>query len=1208
MLGGVGVASSYNQQAVFAPGAFSNRRRERRLPLDMMHLPIAVNATHGGTEYRLEILNYHYRGACLKLPADMDAEVFTRGTLPTLDLLLGKKVLKRNFSYRICWTDFELSRTLAVEFQTSIKSLVDRHERIAVNSRHKPTVVAVDPLDPTRKIFFNVENVSKTGMLLSTSLTNRHLLPGMDLKSAEVSFPGSDKAVCTLFIENARKFSEGDEFHLGVSFASATGNFRAAMARYLDLFTSAGESTQLGSGGSRENSRIKDGFTYRQITTQEEYATVLQLRFAGYGAHGKVRPGSGPESQGEGLENEGPIIAALLGGRIVAAAELRFGDRSLPLRTELLVGPSLAEKIEREKTVEVNKLVVHPGAQGTDAVVGLFQKITSIILARGGLDVLLVATDELQKFYVKIGAIELGLKVPHPILPDRLLNVMKIPRETFFGEGQFHPLAFEKLYGAVHEYMAAIGVAPAIKADFSRTLRLKVGKAALQLSRSFLGKAKDQPSSKSAGVDAERVDSRWTKQHYVSTIIWPYILEAEAMIGADEVGRILGKIGVPRRYFEKQSAWVSVAFLDKFCDEFRELGDLMELSRRAGVRGLAKDVAGLNHYLLKFLMQPEFVLKSFSKNASRFNKTRTYRATDLRPGHCNVHIGCNERTLLPKHRESCENWRANLACFIEIMTGKPGDVQKVSCCYDGAEECVYSISWDVKGKRHKRAFLPIFGASAAILAFSLCLASLGFWWSLGLIFGIGLSARSSLLELKVRNLRRDAQGAATEFEEYQAEAEQRYGELETTKDELNRRYIEANLLEETAKRVQSNDGLESILNSSLNAICDSFNFGRAFIMLEDQRTQKLKTAAVAGVETGRDLLWKFSVDISKQRDGALFVSSVFLSGQPAVIEDVNSHLFQLNSSSQKIVEALGVSSFLLIPVPAEGSEDQSGRNWGVLVADRRPGDKRVDRKDLVLLQRLAAHLGLALDKQAKIEREKTIRGIFQKYVPKAVVNDCFRDQRAPSLGGALRDITCMFVDIRGFTAMADRLAPQVTLDVLNKFLSLVCQAAEKHGATVDKFLGDGALLTWGSFGPVDRPEELAVETAKAILMGLEQFNVDLEARGLGRIHIGMGIDTGKAITGNVGSDERMEFTCIGNAVNMASRLENLCKFYSTPLVVSETVAEAIHSNSPASHADWEVFHGVMIRGVDEPRKVVVYRGHQNKRAEILLVQSLKDAA
>ncbi len=161
------------------------------------------------------------------------------------------------------------------------------------------------------------------------------------------------------------------------------------------------------------------------------------------------------------------------------------------------------------------------------------------------------------------------------------------------------------------------------------------------------------------------------------------------------------------------------------------------------------------------------------------------------------------------------------------------------------------------------------------------------------------------------------------------------------------------------------------------------------------------------------------------------------------------------------------------------------------------------------------------------------------------------------LGGEERDVTVMFTDVRNFTALAEKLSPQQSLSLLNEFLTAISEVVENHDGVVDKYLGDGVMAIFGA--PVTRPDdaERALECALVIRRRVEALGPTLAARGLPHPEVGLGMNTARVIAGNMGSPSRLNYTVLGDGVNLASRLEGLTKRYHVPIVAGSRTREVV---------------------------------------------------
>ena len=188
---------------------------------------------------------------------------------------------------------------------------------------------------------------------------------------------------------------------------------------------------------------------------------------------------------------------------------------------------------------------------------------------------------------------------------------------------------------------------------------------------------------------------------------------------------------------------------------------------------------------------------------------------------------------------------------------------------------------------------------------------------------------------------------------------------------------------------------------------------------------------------------------------------------------------------------------------------------------------------------------------------RRIRNLFGRYVASEVVEQIVRDPSLADLGGVERTAAVMFNDIRSFSTISEHLSAAQVVEFLNLYWGIVNDIVIKNHGWINKFLGDGMVACFGGPVPTEKPVEDAVRTALQIVSALHrELWPMLDARGLPRFQIGIGINVGRVIMGNVGSDLRQEYTVIGDAANVASRVESQTKEYGWSILVTQPVVDA----------------------------------------------------
>ena len=207
----------------------------------------------------------------------------------------------------------------------------------------------------------------------------------------------------------------------------------------------------------------------------------------------------------------------------------------------------------------------------------------------------------------------------------------------------------------------------------------------------------------------------------------------------------------------------------------------------------------------------------------------------------------------------------------------------------------------------------------------------------------------------------------------------------------------------------------------------------------------------------------------------------------------------------------------------------------------------------------------------------SMRDALGKVASTAVVEQLLKGEI--ELGGAELNATVMFTDVRNFTSLAEKLTPTQSLQLLNEFLTEISHIVEAHDGIVDKYIGDGVMAVFGV--PVPRPDdtERSVRAALAIRDGIRALGERLAARGLPNPEVGCGVNTSRVIAGNIGSPTRLNYTVLGDGVNLASRLEGLTKRYHVPIVAGSRTREQVQG------VVWRELDKVRVRGRVNPERI-----------------------
>jgi class 3 adenylate cyclase len=202
------------------------------------------------------------------------------------------------------------------------------------------------------------------------------------------------------------------------------------------------------------------------------------------------------------------------------------------------------------------------------------------------------------------------------------------------------------------------------------------------------------------------------------------------------------------------------------------------------------------------------------------------------------------------------------------------------------------------------------------------------------------------------------------------------------------------------------------------------------------------------------------------------------------------------------------------------------------------------------------------------KKEQRIRQIFQKYVPQDVINESFKNPEQ-LLPGKNMELSILFSDIRSFTTISEGMRPDDLVESLNRYFSSQVNVIYKRNGIVDKYIGDAIMALWGA--PVKRGDD----ALQSVLSGLEMitvlntFNEDQKKLGKKEFRIGIGINYGEVTVGNIGAEQKRDYTVIGDNVNLASRMEGLTKTYHSELLISEFLYAELKKQIPDGEAAGE---------------------------------------
>ncbi|MFN7131922.1 MAG: adenylate/guanylate cyclase domain-containing protein [Myxococcales bacterium] len=381
-------------------------------------------------------------------------------------------------------------------------------------------------------------------------------------------------------------------------------------------------------------------------------------------------------------------------------------------------------------------------------------------------------------------------------------------------------------------------------------------------------------------------------------------------------------------------------------------------------------------------------------------------------------------------------------------------------------------------------------------------------------------------------------------------------------NDLRRDYEKLRIANEFHRQVGLETDLHTLYEKILKVAFDLLNADNGVVLVWDQEKKELEPAAVRKKKPVEVMLPQTLLDkVVASREGLLT--------QDAIIDS-------RFSASQSIV-AQGIRSAMAVPLISKGELR------GVLYIDTRERAGAFTEKDLRILSGVASQAAISVENTElarRIEQEAETRAHLSRFLSPHMVEQAQKGQLELAKGGELCEITALFADIRGFTTISEKQQPQEVVTLLNEYFELMVDVVFAHGGVLDKFIGDCIMALWGT--PVRRPDDAsrALRAAVDMQSKLAEWNVARQRAGKMTLEMGVGINTGQAVVGNMGSSKRLEYTAIGDAVNTASRLCNVAR--GGEIVASESTVE-----KGGQGFDYDQLPAAKVKGKEKP--ISVYR-------------------
>jgi class 3 adenylate cyclase len=491
-----------------------------------------------------------------------------------------------------------------------------------------------------------------------------------------------------------------------------------------------------------------------------------------------------------------------------------------------------------------------------------------------------------------------------------------------------------------------------------------------------------------------------------------------------------------------------------------------------------------------------------------------------------------------------------LESLTKLFTDNFAEIEHPTCIHKGGDLCYYIITWEktpsLLWRRLRNYIICLALPLGAALHYSIPTLS---WETLVPFFGslvLGISLYSEHLEKGelVRNI--GSQGDSAKL----------------LLDEINLRYNDALLIKEIGQATSMFLDIEKLLESVIEAMEKRLDFDRGGIWLANGEKSRLiyKTGYGYDLEV-EELLKKTEFHLDNPESKGVAIQA-FKQKRPFLVNDIAEIEKELTERSIEFVKRIGTKSFICVPVVYE-KESQ-----GVLLVDNPKSNRPLSQSDISLLMGIAPQIAISLHNamsyqklQESQEREKNLRKLFERYVPAPIISRYVGSGAVDLFRGEEISITALFLDIRGFTSSSEDMDAMDVVSFLNDYFEQCSNIINKERGHINKFTGDGFLALFGAPEPLEDHASLAFSAACNILELSRRFTLGGKS-----MEIGIGLHTGRAILGNIGSQNKIEYTAIGDTVNTAARLQELSKLFSDfPIIMSRDAWEEL-AGHPHHHA------------------------------------------
>ncbi len=611
----------------------------------------------------------------------------------------------------------------------------------------------------------------------------------------------------------------------------------------------------------------------------------------------------------------------------------------------------------------------------------------------------------------------------------------------------------------------------------------------------------------------------------------------EDRFGRDALEQLVASLGLDITELEDPDTWISSVTARDLGNALISWSEEPLITYEAGMAMASPTMLGPTYYLTRALGSPRLVyskLADLNRQMSKITHWETLFVSD--------HKATLRFLVVPGQIDDplfCLNRQGVLAGVPTLFDLPAARVEHPICIHQGGPYCEYHITWT-------KPSLISRWMGTLVIVLALITSVLGFTghFSPPVMAG-ALVVAAGLALFHIRDLHNKLR-AITETGQTQL-----VKNMSQVLEESQRRHKELTLLDKVDRLTRRQLEVDTLLETSLTEITTTLGYDRALFMIVDDKRHRLVYAHCTGFPPALvKLLESYTIDLEPTGyDEGLF-ATVVKQRQSLLVSHIDDFQSRLTKQSRTLLEQLRSHALVAIPINADDQD------LGLLMVDQASPERSMTQRDLRLLEQLGHTLGLALSnaklveslrrRRRELEQALLLNQKFSLYLPSPAVEQIRQDPAtALEMVGRRIRAAVLFSDVVGFTPWTEAHDPEVVVEALNRYFAAMDEVIERNHGILDKRMGDGMMVVFLAASPATgrplptHPARRALLCAMQMQEAIDGINASSGIPGID-LKVRIGVSYGELVAGNIGSHHRLEYTVIGDVVNVASRLESAC--------------------------------------------------------------------